>query len=90
MVNYGITVDELLKKFFCKIHHPELIDSNKICFVYNAKNIKFGEQNPVEKYFKNNSVPLINIFDETTIKNDTGTNIEIIDYFVFKSNYDFD
>ena len=39
IVNYGITVDELLKKFLCKIHHPELIDSNKIFFVYNANRI---------------------------------------------------
>ena len=74
----------------CKIHHPELIDSNKICFVYNANRIKFGEQTPVEIYFKSSPIPSINVMDDTNIKNDTGTDIEIINYFVLMSNYDFD
>ena len=34
----------MLKKYLLRIDHPELINSNKIYFSYNASQIKFGDQ----------------------------------------------
>ena len=58
-VNIGTTIDKLLKKFLYKIDHPELIGNNKILFLYNASPLKFGDQTPVEEYFRFNYNPKI-------------------------------
>ena len=50
--NYGTTIDKMLKKYLLRIDHPELINSNKIIFLYNAEKIKFGDQTVLEKIFK--------------------------------------
>ena len=34
----------MLKKYLLRIDHPELINSNKIYFLYNAVPMKFGDQ----------------------------------------------
>jgi len=44
VLNYGTTIDKMLKKYLLRIDHPELINSNKIYFEYNAFQIKFGDQ----------------------------------------------
>ena len=44
LYNYGTTIDKMLKKYLLRIDHPELINSNKIYFEYNAFQIKFGDQ----------------------------------------------
>jgi len=85
-INYGTTVDKLLKKFLCKIHQPELIDSNKICFIYNASRLKFGDQTFVEKKF-NFSQAKVEVSNDFQVRNDTGSQIEEIDRFVFDSDY---
>ena len=42
----------MLKKYLLRIDHPELINSNKIYFLYNAVPMKFGDQTVLEKIFK--------------------------------------
>ena len=50
--NYGTTIDKMLKKYLLRIGHPELINTDKICFIYYASQIKFGDQTVVEEFFK--------------------------------------
>ena len=53
IVNYGTTIDKLLSIYLYKVGRNELIGNNKeIHFCYNAINLKFGDQTPVEQRFK--------------------------------------
>ena len=61
VINYGTTVDQLLTNFFIKINKPELIGlKEKVQFIYNLRTLKFGDQTPIEKFFKR-SMNLVNI-----------------------------
>ena len=86
-VNNETTIDELLKKFLCKIHNPELIDSNKIGFISNGRYLKFGDQNPLKCSLCDMSY--VHVYIDNSIKNGlTGTRIRGIDDF-FVGCYDF-
>ena len=50
--NYGTTIDEVLKKYLNTVNKPELINQNKLCFLFNAAQLKFGDKTKVEDYFK--------------------------------------
>ena len=52
----GTTVHQALEKYLKRIGKPELIgtEENKICFLWNANKMRFGDNTPVEKFFKNN------------------------------------
>ena len=51
-VDFGVTINQLLKKYFERIGRPELIrQDNTINFTFNARKIKFDDETPVEKYF---------------------------------------
>ena len=60
---YETTIDELLKKYLHRVNKPELINSEKICFLFNASQLKFGDKTKIEDFFKGNSSPTI-IVDE--------------------------
>ena len=49
---YGTTIDEMLKKFLNKVGKPELINSPKICFLFNARQLKIGDKTKIEDYFR--------------------------------------
>ena len=64
-VDYGTTIDELLRKYL-KIKNKEHLygdKSNRICFLYNAWQLKFGDISVVEKVFKNITEPKIVVND---------------------------
>ena len=65
MVNYDVTIDELLKRYLKRIGRPELIGdkSNKICFLYDGHKLKFGDKTTVKKYFKNAPNPKVTVND---------------------------
>ena len=64
IVNYDVTIDELLKRYLKRVCRPELIGSyNKICFLFNANKLKFGDKTTVEKYFKNSPNPKVTVND---------------------------
>ena len=65
ILNYGTPIDEALKIYLKRVGKPELINdnTNKICFLFNATKIKFGDNTPVEKYFKNSPNPKIVVND---------------------------
>ena len=50
--DYGTTIDEILKKYLNEIGRPDLINNkNKIFFVYNACQLRFGDKTKIEDYF---------------------------------------
>jgi len=54
--NYGTTIDQTLEKYLKKVGRPELYGrSDKISFLYNAYNLRFGDKTPVEQFFKGKS-----------------------------------
>ena len=57
-VFFGTTINQLLEKYLKHIGRPDLIrdKSNKICFLFNATKIRFGDETTVEKFFKNVSI----------------------------------
>ena len=64
-VNYGTTIQQLIKKYLYKVYSQDLIDnynSNKVHlkFLYNGKTIT-GEQSYVEDFFGFNNCGLFNI-----------------------------
>ena len=55
---YGTTIDEVLKKYLYRINRPELInEKGKFCFLFNARQLKFGDKTKVEDFFKGISNP---------------------------------
>jgi len=54
VINYKKTIDQLLKKYLERIGRLELIGDigRKVTFIYNARQLKFGDNTPVEQYFK--------------------------------------
>ena len=55
-VDYGTNVDELIKLYLNKVKRPDLIYNEKnISFIFNSKQLKFGDKRKVETVFKNNS-----------------------------------
>ena len=56
LIDYGKTINELIKIFFLRVENPDLINKRQeICFLYNATRIDFECQQKVENYFKNAS-----------------------------------
>ena len=74
--SYGTTIDQLLKYYLRRMNIPELIATNKIKFLFDARGIVFGDETPIEIYFKNNLNPIImvicfsNLFNWTKEEND--------------------
>mgnify|MGYP006873156078 CR=1 FL=1 len=67
-LDFGTTVDQALKKYLRRVGKSELLDdlentSTKICFLFNAQQLKFGDQQTIEKFFQNNLNPKIIVND---------------------------
>ena len=65
VVNHGTTIEETLEKYLKRVGRPELVNKteDKICFLYNAAQLKFGDKTPVEKFFSSNSSPKVVVND---------------------------
>ena len=63
--NYGTTIDQILEKYLQRIGRHDLYSekSNKICFLFNACRLRFGDKTPVEEFFKNVMNPQIIVND---------------------------
>ena len=60
----------MLKIYLKKVNHPELINTkDKICFLFNAKKLEFGDKTKIEDYFKYNKNPVIIVNDLENILN---------------------
>ena len=62
---YGTTIEQALEKYLKKVGRPELIrdNTNKICFLFNATQLKFGNKTKVEVFFKNINNPKVVVND---------------------------
>ena len=54
---YETTIDELLKKYLHRVNKPELIE--KLCFLFNARKLKFGDKTKIEDFFEGISNPKV-------------------------------
>ena len=65
--NYGTTVDEVLQKYLKRVNRADLINDEqnkgKICFLFNAAQLKFGDQTTIENFFKGISNPKVVVND---------------------------
>ena len=62
---YGTTIEKALEKYLKWVGTPELIgdNSNKICFLYNDNQLRFGNKTNVEVFFKNVNNPKVVVND---------------------------
>ena len=93
LVKFGTTIDQLLKKYLEIENKINLINSNKIFFLYNACLVKFGDNTPVEKYFKIKPNPYggnLN-FEPKIIVNDVNNLLGggFDSYFTFETTFSF-
>ena len=64
LIDYGKTVNDLIKIFFLRIEKPELMNNKlDICFLYNATKINIDSQEKVENFFRYNANPRISVND---------------------------
>ena len=65
LYDHGITIDQAIQKYLERMSRLELYTtkSNKICFLFNGAQLKYGDQTKVEDYFKHNSTPKIIVND---------------------------
>ena len=58
-VNYGTTIDQLLNIYLKQMNEGNLYLYNKICFLYNATQLKQGNNTPIENFFRNSINPVV-------------------------------
>ena len=65
VLTHGTTIDTALKKYLKRVGKPELIikKDSKICFLYNATQLKFGDNTTIEQFFKFNNNPTVVVND---------------------------
>ena len=63
------TIDNLLMKYVFEMEHSELVDTNKIGFLYYNKQINFGDNTILYELFLNEKNPLILVVDGNFILN---------------------
>jgi len=58
------TIDGIIKQYLCQVNKPELIgQGEKLCFLFNAYNLKLGDKRKIEDFFKGISDPKIVVND---------------------------
>ena len=65
ILSVNITIDQALQKYLNKVGNDDLYTqkSNKICFLYNAAYLEFGDQRKVGEVFGMNKNPRIMVND---------------------------
>ena len=62
---HGTTVGEALELYLKKVGRPDLINNiqGRLCFLVNAKQLKFNDTTKIEDFFKNTAIPSILVND---------------------------
>ena len=60
-VSHGTTIDQTLRYYLRRINRTEFICSNKINFSFGQKILRFGDNTPIEIFFKSATEPIINV-----------------------------
>ena len=70
-VNNDVTIDQLLRIYLRRIYRKDLINDehNKIYFLFNAQVIKFGDNTPIEIFFKSCKNPKVILIDPVNFIN---------------------
>ena len=68
VVDYGTTIDEILKQYIIKVNLPQLINNNNNFFLSNGNELNFGDNRKVDVVFKANSHPDIEVIIKDQIK----------------------
>ena len=66
-MSHGTTIDQALKKYLNLVNKPDLVNSNKISFLFNAAKLSFGDQTKVENFFKNITNPKVIVNDTSNL-----------------------
>ena len=67
ILTHGTTIDQALKKYLNQVGKPELVNSDKISFLFNAAKLNFGDNTTVEKFFKNSVNPKVVVNDTNNL-----------------------
>ena len=65
VVKHGTTVGKTLELYLKRVGKPELINNlqGRLCFLVNAKNLKFTDNTKIEDFFKNVTLPTVLVND---------------------------
>ena len=64
---HGTTIDQALKKYLNAVGKPDLVNSDKISFLFNAAKLEFGNQTKIENFFKNVMNPKVVVNDTVNL-----------------------
>ena len=67
ILNNNTTIDQALKKYLNLVNKSELVNSNKISFIFNANKLVFGDNTKVVDFFKGNVNPKIIVNDTSNL-----------------------
>ena len=67
VLTHGTSIDEALKKYLNAVGKPELANSDKISFLFNASKLTFGDQTKIENFFKNVMNPKVVVNDTANL-----------------------
>ena len=67
ILSHGTTIDQALRKYLNLVNKPDLVNSNKISFLFNAAKLSFGDQTKVENFFKNITNPKVIVNDTSNL-----------------------
>ena len=63
ILTYGTTIDQALRKYLDQVGKSDLVNSDQISFLYNAAQLKFGDNTKIENFFKNMINPKVVVND---------------------------
>ena len=67
VLNQSATVDRALRKYLEVIGKQNLVNSDKISFLYNAAKLKFGDNTPLQNFFRNIVNPKVVVNDTNNL-----------------------
>ena len=67
VLSHGTTIDQALKKYLNAVGKPDLVNSDKISFLFNASKLEFGNNTKIENFFKNVMNPKVVVNDTANL-----------------------
>ena len=67
VLSHGTTIDQALKKYLNAVGKPDLVNSDKISFLFNAAKLEFGNNTKIENFFKNVMNPKVVVNDTANL-----------------------
>ena len=61
------SIDQAIKKYLQVVGHPELYNTDKVGFLFNAQKLKFGDNTTISNFFKNQFNPKIIVNDTNNL-----------------------